>query len=310
MYGLNIRYKPIENVLEDRQRFKSTLLQYSIQRIRKLVKQPQVGFLAKPLPNVRSVGFGTYGWRYGHDVVDMAVHQSLLIDTAEGYGFGKVENELGMAFKRIKQTPFITTKVSRNHMSPNALINAATRSLKKLGTVPHYQLHFPHCQYTDKQIGSALIALRQSGVIASIGLGNCSIDMIESMQSFLSDYSGDVIRSVQVEYNLANRRIEKTIIPYCQSRGIAIIAYSPLGQKFSKLKKPILERIGKQHKCTAAQVALVWILRHKGIIPIPRTNNIKHLKENIDTINITLNKEDIIQLNKAYPYDKIKNRLL
>lgn len=309
MYGLNHRYTPLQKVLTDRVVFK-VILWYSIKRIEKLIGKSPVAFRWKLLPNTRQIGFGTYGWKYNHQLIKYSIQKGLLIDTAEGYGFGRVENELGIAFKNIKQTPYVTTKVSRSHMSPKAIVSAARRSQKKLGITPHYQLHFPHYQYSDEEIGRTLVHLREAKVILSIGLGNCSIDMIESMQAFLSDYSGDIIRTVQVKYNLTNRRIEKTIIPYCQDRGMAIIVYSPLGQKFSKLKKPILETIGKRNKCTAAQIALAWILRHRGVIPIPRTNNINHLKDNINATKIKLCKTDIQQLNEAYPYDKISNGLL
>jgi len=144
------------------------------------------------------------------------------------------------------------------------------------------------------------VSLRRAGIIVSIGLGNCSIDMIESMQSFLSDYSGDVVWSVQVKYNLIDRRIEKILLPYCQLRGILVIAYSPLGQKFSKLRRPILDIIGEQYKCTVAQVALAWILRHKGIVPIPGTNSLRHMIDNVNAINVRLDKENIEKLNQEY----------
>ena len=297
MYGLNHRYMSLESSLS--KDFKN-IIAYSIKRIKCIIEIPAVTFRPCPLPNIRHVGYGTYGWKYHPELIKMASQKRILIDTAEGYGYGRVEEKIGQIISSEKITPLITTKVSRSHMSSKAIKAAAERSRNRMGVTFHYQLHFPNNKQTDEQLGRTLVSLRRTGVIMSIGLGNCSVDMIESMQSFLSDYSGDVIRSVQVEYNLINRRIEKVLLPYCQLRGILVIAYSPLGQKFSKLYRPILDTIGKQYKCTAAQVALAWILRYKGIIPIPRTNNLKHMIDNINAINIKLDKKRIENLNQEY----------
>jgi diketogulonate reductase-like aldo/keto reductase len=297
MYGLNHRYLLLTEALS--KDFKNILI-YSICRIKHLVEIPAMSFRPRSLSNTRQIGYGTYGWKYNPKLIRLALQKGILIDTAEGYGYGRVEMKIGQVIASKKYTPHITTKVARSHMSPQAIIAAAKRSQERLGVTFHYQLHFPNNKYTDEQIGEAFVSLRRAGIISSIGLGNCSIDMIESMQSFLSDYSGDIIRSVQVRYNLGDRRIEKTLLPYCQQRGILILAYSPLGQKFSQLYKPILDTIGKQYKCTAAQVALAWILQHRGVMPIPRTNNLNHMIDNINAVHIRLDEDIIANLNREF----------
>jgi len=295
MWGLNHRYMTLQQALT---KDFSSITAYAIRRIHRLLEIGPVSFRPRKLPKVRRIGFGTYGWKYDSELIALAVKHNLLIDTAEGYGYGKVETELGKAL--VHHNAEVTTKVSRSHMSPKALPSAALRSRNKLGLIPHYQLHFPHSLYSDEQIGQSLVQVRESKTIQSIGLGNCSVDMIESMQAFLSDYSGDVIRSVQMRYNLADRRIENALMPYCRKRGIAIIAYSPLGQKFSTLQTPTLSHIARRYHCTTAQIALAWVLRMPGIIPIPRTNNVDHLKDNIKALSIHLTKNEIHKLNNAY----------
>ena len=305
MYGLNHRYMLLSSALS---KDFDNMMAYSIQRIKHLIALPQVTYRHQVIPKNRQMGFGTYGWKYNPELIKLAVQKGLLIDTAEGYGFGRVETRLGQILDW-EQHPQVNTKVSRSHMSSKAIIAAAKRSRQKLGVIPHYQTHFPHAAHSDEEVGTSLVSLRRSDIIQSIGLGNCSIDMIESMQAFLSDYSGDVIHSIQVEYNLGNRRIEKTLLPYCQERGIAIIVYSPLGQKFNKLWRPVLDNAAKRYECTAAQVALAWVLRHKGVVPIPRTNNMEHLMENIDAMSIKLGEGTIAELNRIYPYRRLHGLL-
>ena len=301
MWGMNHRFISVSECISKHQ---EALVSYSLRRIQKLVESPAVSFRVKKISRCR-VGFGTYGWKYDHKLIQRAIHFGVpLIDTAEGYGYGKVEIALGEALRKSQGYVDVTTKVSRNHMSPSAIRNAAARSKKKLGIIPHYQLHFPHDKYTDEELGSTLVALRQQGTIRSIGLGNCSVDMVESMQQFLSDFSGDVIRSVQVRYNLMDRRIESALLPYCQKRGILVIAYSPLGQRYQDLHQPVLDTIAKKIGCEPSQVALSWLLSHPGVIPIPRTNNMKHLRSNIEASDVILSQSQIDELEQIYPSEK------
>ena len=299
MWGLNHRYTTVESCLQnDWQR----MIDYSVCRIKGLIDLPDITCKKRLLPYFPP-GFGTYGWKYDYRIIEEAIKQKVaLIDTAEGYGFGKTEEELGKALKEIDfdRSIVVATKVRRDHMSPVAMQAAAVRSVKKLGLVPHLQIHFPCDLYKDEVLGGNLVELKRKGIITSFGLGNCSVDMIESMQRFLSDYSGDVIKSVQVNYSLADRRIEECLLPYCQERGIVVIAYSPLGQNFKSMYRPILRDIGKKYEATSSQVALAWILRHRGVISIPRTNNLYHLRSNMDSYNLKLSNDDIDDLNSIY----------
>lgn len=296
MWGLNHRYETTEYCL---QHDWDSMLGYTITRIKKLLGSPVVEHKIVAVPRAL-VGFGTYGWKYDHRLIQAAVSRGVgLIDSAEGYGYGRVEKELGMALHGI---PFdgVATKVSRSHMSPKAIEAAAIRSKGTIKRTYHYQIHYPHNAYSDEVLGKTFVRLRRYGVIKSIGLGNCSVDMIESMQRFLSDYSGDVIRSVQVCYSLINRRIESFLLPYCQQMGILVIAYSPLGQHFKELNSPVLQDMALRNNCTAPQVALAWLLQKNGVCPIPRTNDMNHLCENIDANNLELCPDDIRELNNFY----------
>ena len=294
MWGLNHRFMSLEECLENDH---ARVLQYSINRIKELVDSPDISFQRRKTERC-GIGVGTYGWRYDERIIITAVEKgACLIDTAEGYGYGKVETELGRVLKKCGPVE-VTTKIRRDHMSPNSIHNAVKRSNQKLGVIPHVQLHFPHDKYpyTIKNLAD----LRQKGLILSIGLGNCSVDMIESAQRFLSDYSGDVIRSVQVRFNLVDQRIKGTLLSYCQNRGILILAYSPLGQKFRDFCRPILQEMADKYDASPAQVALAWILGHRGVMPIPRTNNIKHLQENMEAVQLELSQEDMEELGQEY----------
>jgi len=289
MAGMDIS---VEDALEkDRER----VLSYTFDRLQALQVQPNLSFKFRDLPPRCSVGFGTYGWKYDPEIIREVVRRGSLIDTAEGYGYGRVETRLG---KALSDPSEVTTKVRRDHMSPQSLRNAMMRSRLKLGITPHYQLHYPHHQYSAAIL--QLARFRQEGLIKSVGTGNCSVDQVESDQRLLSDRTGDVIRSVQVPFSLVDQRVAQTMIPYCQERGILVIAYSPLGQKFRNLRRPVLDSMARRYDATPAQVALAWILDHPGVMPIPRSNNMEHLQENLDAAGLLLSSEDVEELRQEY----------
>lgn len=293
MWGLNMRYMSLYQALV---KDKKEIIAYSLQRINKLIDEPSFTFKSRPVPRCR-VGYGTYGWKYNREIIKLAIKEASIIDTAEGYGYGKVETELGKILKESEPVE-VMTKIRRDHMSSHAINNSVRRSVKKLNMVPHVQLHFPNNKYPNAV--KDLTMLRQQGLIKSIGLSNCSIDLIESAQLFLSEYSGDVVNSVQMGFNMLNNRISNVFLPYCQERGIVVLAYSPLGQKFDKLKSSFLTRIAKKYNASPAQVALAWILSFPGVIPIPNTNNIEHLKQNFEANNLILDPNDVLELTIYY----------
>jgi diketogulonate reductase-like aldo/keto reductase len=298
MWGLNHRYMTLEEALI---KDKNSILSYSLKRIQLLMQESNFTFKRKESLRC-GVGFGTYGWKYDSRIIKAAIYYgACLIDTAEGYGYGKVENELGKILINSKPIDVIT-KVRRDHMSPNSIYNAVSRSVKKLNIIPHVQLHFPNDKFSNAI--KDLASLRQKGIVKSIGLGNCSVDMIESAQRLVSEFSGDVIDSVQMSFSLLDNRIKKVLLPYCQERGIIVIAYSPLGQDFKRLNCSYLIKVARKYECSTAQLALAWILTHYGVVPIPATNNINHLRENLLSEDLKLDKNDVIELENYYNENK------
>lgn len=276
-------------------RNRSRVLDYTFDRLTALQQQPNFTFHPR-VPERCRVGFGTFGWKYDPSIAQEAAALGMLIDTAEGYGYGRVETRLGMALQGVSAE--VSTKVRRDHMSPMSLKNALLRSRKKLGRTPHYQIHYPHYQYPE--IILDLARFRNEGMIKSIGVGNCSVDQVESDQRLLSDHSGDAIRSVQVPFSLLDQRVRETMIPYCQERGILVIAYSPLGQSMKVMDNPVLRSVATALDAPPATVALAWILGHPGVMPIPRTNSLEHLRQNFDAYNLVLDDVTMEELRDAY----------
>lgn len=296
MYGLNYRYMSLETIFEN-ESDKNAIISYSIKRIKQLIDTPAFTYKKRPLERCL-VGVGTYRWNYDESIINNALDWGVsMIDTAEGYGYGKVEKKLGEILLEHSGEAQVFTKIRRDHMSPQAITNAVYRSMDHLCIKPHVQLHYPNDKHPDAVLN--LADFKNKDLIKSIGLGNCSIDMIEQAQQTLSNTSGVVINSVQLPFSLLNRQ-SKLAIEYCTQRGILIIAYSPLGQDFHKLNTKYLQKVAKKYDATPAQIALSWVLSHPGVLPIPQTNNVSHLRENIEANELYLEDEDFINLQNYY----------
>ena len=117
---------------------------------------------------------------------------------------------------------------------------------------------------------------------------------------FLKSILNALQQKKQVQFNLLDQRIKGALLPYCQERGILVLAYSPLGQRFKQLHRPVLDDLAHKYDSTPAQVALAWLLGHPGVMPIPRTNNLDHLQQNMEAVDLILDNEDMKLLEAEY----------
>lgn len=131
----------------------------------------------------------------------------------------------------------------------------------------------------------------------------------------------DRLISNQVRYSLADRSIEKHILPYCLKHGLTVIAYSPLAQglltgKYTPQNLPqdpirrdavlfhspnveaiwnvvdALKTLAQAYGKTPAQIALRWVIQQPGVVAIPGAKNAKQARENAEAMNFALSKED------------------
>ncbi len=254
---------------------------------------------------VAEIGLGT--WRYKGEAATLRAGIELgatLIDTAEGY---YTEDVVGEAIKGIRDEVFIATKVSGRHLAYDDVLQSAEESLYKLGTdyIDLYQIHWPNYSYPIRETMRAMGELVDRGLVRFIGVSNFDIDEIEEAQSFLNNYP---IVSNQVRYNLNDRSIEMDLIPYCEEKGITIMAYTPLDdgnltkqeRLFKSNKMKVLSEIADECSKTMGQVALNWCTSNKHVIAIPKSNSLERTVENCGSSDWRLSDEHILRLNDAF----------
>jgi aryl-alcohol dehydrogenase-like predicted oxidoreductase len=106
------------------------------------------------------------------------------------------------------------------------------------------------------------------------------------------------ITSVQNSYSVLNRTSED-VLQLCAENGIAFIPYFPVGGNTGGLNEQVLESVAEKHGETVRQIGLAWLLQHSPVmLPIPGTANIAHLEENMRSLEIELDNQDMQRLDK------------
>jgi diketogulonate reductase-like aldo/keto reductase len=170
-----------------------------------------------------------------------------------------------------------------------------------LRTIAHLDLYLLHWRGSlplDETV-EAFDALRRQGKIRYWGVSNFEVDDMEELVS-LPENVGPVVAVNQVLYNLARRGIEYDLLPWCRTRGIPIMAYSPL-ERGGLAKDKALKAIADRLTATASQVALAWVLRHDGVIAIPKASRFEHVRENRGALELELTPDDIKEIDEAFP---------
>ncbi|MDQ3569092.1 MAG: aldo/keto reductase [Actinomycetota bacterium] len=222
----------------------------------------------------------------------------VLIDTAELYGDGAAEELVGEAIEGRRDEVFVVSKVHPSNAACTDTIRACEASLRRLGTdrLDLYLLHWRGSTPLEGTV-DAFTRLVDEGKIRHWGVSNFDVsDMAE-----LADLrAGDAVASDQVVYSLARRGMEADLLPWCQHRGVPVMAYSPVDQG-RLLRHPVVRSVAARHGATPAQVALAWVLRHEGVTTIPKAGTPEHVRENRAALSLHLSEEDLAELDRAFP---------
>ena len=219
------------------------------------------------------------------------------VDTAEMYGSGKVEEIVGEALRGIRDRVFLVSKVLPANATHDGTIAACERSLSRLGTdrLDCYLLHWPSAHPLDGTI-RAFETLMKDGKIRSYGVSNFDVEGLEEAVRLAGKGR---IACNQILYHLAERTAEHAVLPWCEERGIPIVAYSPLAAKGFK-SAPELDAIAEAHHATPRQIALAFLLRRKSVFAIPKTSSLRHLEENAAAAGLVLTGDEIRRLDRAF----------
>jgi diketogulonate reductase-like aldo/keto reductase len=223
------------------------------------------------------------------------------IDTAEMYGDAELVVADAMAGKR--DGIFLVSKVLPSNASRRGTITACDRSLKRLKTdrLDCYLLHW-RGSYPLAETVAAFEELVSAGKIRSWGVSNFDADDLNEM---LAVAGKGKIACNQVLYHLQERAIEHAVIPWCETHGTAVVAYSPFGHNdFPSPRSKageVLQSIADAHGASPRQIALAFLTRNHQVFTIPKASMAEHAADNAAAGKIALKDVEITALDKAFP---------
>jgi aryl-alcohol dehydrogenase-like predicted oxidoreductase len=284
----------------------------------------------------------------GYEIIDKAIDLGInFIDTANVYNLGGSETVVGEALKRNgrRERMVIATKVNGviDAEDPNGrgnsrrhIIMQCEASLRRLQTdwIDLYQLHRADTEMAQDETLRAMDDLVRSGKVRYIGTSNYAAwQMVESFM-VSKEYGLNRFVCTQPPYNLLDRRVERELIPMCQTYGVAVIPWSPLagGTLTGKYRRdePIpgdarfanmtgaryarflnermhdviegLEPLAAEKGVPLSQLALAWVHSRPGVTSAiigPRT--MEQFDDNMAALNVELTEEDLLLIDEIAP---------
>lgn len=247
-----------------------------------------------------TIGIGTY--LLSPDEAEESVINALkagyrLIDTANAY---QNEKAVGRAIKKSgipREEIFVETKLWPSvYTDPKAI----DKTLKRLDLdyIDLLLLHQPAGDYISgyKMMEKAL----KEGKVKAIGISNFYGERLDNLLNNI-EIKPSVTQVETHPYYPQNEMKEKL-----REYGTKIQAWFPLGGRGNDLvlTEDIIKELADKYKKSPAQIILRWH-NQKGVIVIPGSKNVEHIKDNIDIFDFKLTEEDIKkidELNKNTPF--------
>ena len=202
--------------------------------------------------------------------------------------------------------------------------------MRRLGVeaIDLYQIHWPNPNADIEEAWGEMVKLQKEGKVRWIGVSNHGVKQMERLAKIAP------IASLQPPYNLINRSIEPDILPYCYSKDIGVIVYSPMASglltgrmtperiaslsdddwrkrdfnytgarlaanlKFVEVLKTVAERKGVY----AAEVAIAWTLHNPAVTAaIVGMRKPLQAERTVGAAKVVLTAEDMAEIDRARP---------
>jgi len=210
--------------------------------------------------------FGTQGWGCDEKTSLELVDRFLgaggnFLDTADIYSDGRSEEICGKALAGRRREIVIATKctmpvgrgANERGSSRKHIREACETSLKRLGTdyIDLYQVHCEDFATPLEETCAALDDLVRAGKVLYLGCSNYRAYRMARAVTWCDERGLNRFVSLQPQYNLIVRAIEREHFAACQELGIGMITWSPLAAgmltgKITRESRPSETRLGQR----------------------------------------------------------------
>ena len=289
-----------------------------------------------------------------HAILDRALEAGVnFIDTADIYPIpgavktaGRTEEVIGRWLKGKRHSVVLATKCgARVGPGPNDegssrqhILDAIDASLRRLQTdyVDLYQIHWPDTQTPLEETVLALHDLVRWGKVRYVGCSNFEGWRLCKALWISDRLALSRFESVQPQYNLLSRGIERELLPLCAEESVGVMTYSPLAGgllsgKYSREQPPpegtrfaldrptgplyrerywhdrlfdAVERaqeLAQSCGVTSVQLAIAWLLQQPLTSVILGATRLEHLEEALKGLDVKLDAATIEALDALAP---------
>lgn len=223
------------------------------------------------------------------------------VDTAELYGWGRVEELVGDAIEGRREEVFLVSKVHPRNAARAKVLRACEQSLKRLRTdhLDCYLLHWREDHPLEDTL-AALEELVQAGKTRAWGVSNFDVSDLEDALRIVGPGK---IACNQVLYHLEERAIEHGVLPWCRQHDVALVGYSPfaVGRFLRTRGKTVVEEIARTRGVSPRQVALAFLVREAPLYTIPKTADEQHARDNAVAAELVLTADELARIDAAFP---------
>jgi aryl-alcohol dehydrogenase-like predicted oxidoreductase len=258
-------------------------------------------------------------------------------DTAQGYGFGASERLLGAAladdFRSNRDEVVVATKGGLRREGDRLVRDASRAWLRKgvdasldalgVDAIDLYQVHWPDPNTPFAETAGALAELVEEGKIQHAGVSNFDVDQ---MELFAKD---GPLETLQPPYHMFRRAVDDTLLPYCRTHDIGVLAYGPLAHGLltgavrastvfaaddwrsgspdftgETLRRNLavvddLKQFATDRDLSLAVLALAWTLANPAVdAAIIGTRNPAHLTDAVGAVDVRLSPADLAEIDR------------
>jgi diketogulonate reductase-like aldo/keto reductase len=213
------------------------------------------------------------------------------IDTAQAYRNEQAVGEGLTAADVDREEVFLATKVWISNLEREDVIRSTEQSLDRLDTdyADLLYVHWPAGAYDPGETLPALERLVERGLVRRVGVSNFEPGHIDRAGEILD--TPVFANQVEIHPFLPQRDLQA----YGERQGVKPVAYSPLARG-TVLSDPQLGEIAEKHGVSEPQVALAW-LRERGVTAIPKATSEAHIRDNWESLALSLDAEDIERID-------------
>jgi aryl-alcohol dehydrogenase-like predicted oxidoreductase len=279
------------------------------------------------------------------------------IDTANVYTNGSSERLLGEFMEGHRQEIVLATKYANAApgTDPNAagnhrksIMQALEASLKRLRTdyIDLYWLHIWDKITPVDEVMRAFDDVVRQGKVLYAGVSDAPAWWIAQANTIAQFRGWTGFAGLQIEYSLAERTVERDLIPMAGALKLGVVAWSPLAggaltgkynsaepaesaRYASEAMRAFMPEPERQKRIVAAlrgiadqtgrslaQCALAWLrYRDVPVVPIVGARKLAQFEDNLASLSVTLTAEQVNALDQAsaielgFPYELYRREL-